>query len=141
MQSAGVRTSLEPDCSRVTGSNPVTSAGDRADILCVLQGRILLSDVSVTHCCHEDMQRGTAAETAKVVAKYALRGGSMPPCLCLVPLWRPVSRDVRRARGGPVRCLYSTRLNITLGVSCSVVSLRWWASVSYACVCLRGFLL
>ena len=48
MQSAGVPTSIEPNCSRVAGSNPVTSAGDRADVLGVLQDRLLLSDVSVT---------------------------------------------------------------------------------------------
>ena len=78
MQSAGVPTSLEPNCSRVAGSNPVTSAGDRADVLCVLQDRLLLSDVSVTHCC-ADTYVATAAATAgsetraaKRLAKYAL---------------------------------------------------------------------
>ena len=72
--SAGVPTSLEPNCSRVAGSNPVTSAGDRADVLCVLQDRRLLSDVSVTHCC-ADTYVATAAEAraAKKVAKNALR--------------------------------------------------------------------
>ena len=81
MQSAGVPTSLEPNCSRVAGSNPVTSAGDRADILCVLQDRLLLSDVSVTHCYADTFvgqaaaNAGSAAEAcaAKKVAKYALR--------------------------------------------------------------------
>ena len=80
MQSAGVPTSLEPNCSRVAGSNPVTSAGDRAAILCVLQDRLLLSDVSVTHCCADTYvgqaaaTAGSAAEAraAKKVAKYAL---------------------------------------------------------------------
>ena len=48
---AGVPTSCEPNCSRVGGSNAVTSAGDRADILCVLQDRLVLSYVSVPHCC------------------------------------------------------------------------------------------
>ena len=81
MQSAGVPTSLEPNCSKVAGSNPVNSAGDRADILCVLQDCLLFSDVSVTHCC-VDIYVETAAATAgsaaevhaaKKVAKYALR--------------------------------------------------------------------
>ena len=77
MQSAGVPTSFEPTCLKVAGSNPVTSAGDRADILCVLQDRLLLSDVSVTHCCADtyvdtaDATAGSAAEgrAAKKVAK------------------------------------------------------------------------
>ena len=81
MQSSGVPTSLEPNCSRVAGSNPVTSAGHRADILCFFQDRLLLSDVSVTHCCADTYVKtaatttGSAAETraAKKVAKYALR--------------------------------------------------------------------
>ena len=51
MQSAGVPTSLEPNCSRVAGAHPVTTAGARADILTVLQDHLLLSDGSVTHCC------------------------------------------------------------------------------------------
>ena len=79
MQSAGMPTSLEPNCSRVAGSNPVTSAGDRANIICVLQDRLLLSDVSVTHYC-VDKYVVTAAATAgsapearaaKMSAKYA----------------------------------------------------------------------
>ena len=81
MQSAGVPTSLEPNCSRVSGSNPVTSAGDRADILCDLQDRLLLSDVSVTHCCADTYvgqaaaNAGSTAEAraAKKVTKHALR--------------------------------------------------------------------
>ena len=80
MQSAGVPTSIEPN-SRVAGSNPVTSAGDRAYVLCVLQDRLLLSDVSVTHYCADTYlataatTAGSATETraAKKVAKYALR--------------------------------------------------------------------
>ena len=52
----------------------------RADVLCVLQDRLLLSDVSVTHCCADTYvataatTAGSAAETraAKKVAKYAL---------------------------------------------------------------------
>ena len=56
-------------------------AGDRADILCVLQDRLLLSDVSVTHCCADTYvgqaaaNAGSAAEAraANKVAKYALR--------------------------------------------------------------------
>ena len=59
----------------------VDSAGDRADVLCVLQDRLLLSDVSVTHCCADRFgataatTAGSAAETraAKKVAKCALR--------------------------------------------------------------------
>ena len=81
MQSAGVPTSLEHNCSKVTGSNPVTSAVDRADIVCVLQDCLLLPDVSVTHCCADtymDIAAATAGPTAegraaKKVAKYALR--------------------------------------------------------------------
>ena len=81
MQSAEVRTSLEPNCSKVAGSHSVTSAGDRADILCVLQDRFLLSDVTVTHCCADryvetaTATAGSAADmrAAKKVAKYALR--------------------------------------------------------------------
>ena len=81
MQSAGMPTSLEPNYSKVAGSNPVTSAGDRADIVCALQDRLLLSDVSVPHCC-ADTYVYTAAATAgsaaegraeKKAAKYALR--------------------------------------------------------------------
>ena len=80
MQSAGVPISLEPNCSKLAGSNPVTSAGDRADILCVVQDRLLLSDVSVTQCCASTYVEtaaataGSAAEVrvAKKVAKYAL---------------------------------------------------------------------
>ena len=53
----------------------------QADIICVLQDRLLLSDVSVAHCC-ADIYVDTAAATAgsaaeghaaKKVAKYALR--------------------------------------------------------------------
>ena len=81
MQSAGVPTSVEPNCSTVAGSNPVTSAGDKADTLCVLQDRLRLSDVSVTDCCANTYVEtpattaGSAAEkrTAKKVAKYAPR--------------------------------------------------------------------
>ena len=69
MQSAGVPTSLEPNCSKVAGSNLVTSAGDRADILCVLQDRLLLSDVSVTHCCAD-----TYVETAAATAEFRSGG-------------------------------------------------------------------
>ena len=77
MQSAGVPTLLEPNCSNVA----VTSAGDRADILCVLQDCLLLSDVSVTHCYADTYVEtaaaaaGSAAEVraAKKMAKYALR--------------------------------------------------------------------
>ena len=55
--------------------------GDREDILCVLQDRVLLSDISVTHCCGDAYVEtaaataGSAAEVraAKKVAKYALR--------------------------------------------------------------------
>ena len=73
-------TALEPNCSKVAGSKPVTSAGNRADILCVLQNRLLLSDVSVTHCCADTYVKtaaaiaGSAADVrvAKKVAKYAL---------------------------------------------------------------------
>ena len=61
------------------GSNPVTSAGDRADILCVLQDSLLLSDASVTHCfavTYVEMAAATAGSAAEVraakkVAKYA----------------------------------------------------------------------
>ena len=61
--------------------NPVTSAGNRADILCVLQDRLLLSDVSVTHCCAQTYvvtaaaTAGSAAEAraAQKSARYALR--------------------------------------------------------------------
>ena len=42
MQSAGVPTSLECICSKVAGSNPVTSVGHKADNLCVLQDHLLL---------------------------------------------------------------------------------------------------
>ena len=80
MQSAGVPT-LMLNCSRVAGSNPVDSAGDRADIFCVLRDRLLLSDVSVTRCCADTYvamaasTAGSPAETraAKMVAKCALR--------------------------------------------------------------------
>ena len=59
----------------------MTSAGDREDILCVLQDRLQLSDVSVTHCCADSYvdtavaTAGSAAEVraAKKVAKCALR--------------------------------------------------------------------
>ena len=81
MQSVGVPTSLEPNCSIVAGSDPVTSAGHRADILGILQDCLLLSNVSVTHCCADTYVKtaattaGSAAEgcAAKKVAKYALR--------------------------------------------------------------------
>ena len=81
LQSAGVPTSLKPNCSRVPGSNPATSGGDRTDVLCVLQDRLLLSIVSVAHCCADTYvvmaatTAGSAAQTraAKKVAKYALR--------------------------------------------------------------------
>ena len=68
MQSAGVPTSLEPICSKVAGAHPVTTAGARADILAVLQDRLLLSDASVPHCCagtyveHAAATAGSAAE-------------------------------------------------------------------------------
>ena len=73
-------TSLEPNCSKVAGSNPATSAGDRAHILCVVQDRPLSSDVFVIHCCADTYvdtaaaTAGSAAEgrAAKKVAKYAL---------------------------------------------------------------------
>ena len=56
-------------------------AGDRADTLCALQDRLLLSDVSVTHRCADTYVKtaattaGSVAEVhaAKKVAKYALR--------------------------------------------------------------------
>ena len=81
MQSSGVPTSLEPNCSKVAGSNPVTSAGDETDILCVLQERLLLLHVSVMHYCADTYVEtaaataGSAAEVraAKKVSKYALR--------------------------------------------------------------------
>ena len=84
MQSAGVPTSLEPNRSRVAGSNPLTSASNRADTPCVLQNRFQLSDGSVTHCCRHvcvtylvtaAATAGSAGEVcaAKIVAKNALR--------------------------------------------------------------------
>ena len=86
MQSAGLGCSLEPNCSKVARSNPVTSAGNRAHILCVLQDRVLLSDISLSHYC-TDAYVETAAATAgsatevreaKKVSKYVLckPGGS-----------------------------------------------------------------
>ena len=77
MQSAGVPAALEPNCPSVAGSKPVTSAGDRAAMQCVLQDRLLLSYVSVTLCCanayveQAAATAGTAAEklAAKNVAK------------------------------------------------------------------------
>ena len=51
MQSTGVPTSLEPNCSKVGGADSVATAGARADILTVLQDLLLLLDASVTHCC------------------------------------------------------------------------------------------
>jgi hypothetical protein len=81
MRSAGVPTSLEPNCSKVAGARPVTAAGDRADILTVLPTRLLLSDVSVTHCCADayvakaSTTAGSAAEARaeKKIRKYALQ--------------------------------------------------------------------
>ena len=76
MRSAAVPTSLGPNCSGVAGSNTVIAAGDRTDILCVLQDRLLLSDVSVTHCfadTYMETAATTAGSAAKKVAKYALR--------------------------------------------------------------------
>ena len=62
-------------------SRDPTPSGDRADILCVLQDRVLLSDVSLTHCCADTYVEaaattaGSAAEVhaAQKVARYALR--------------------------------------------------------------------
>ena len=84
MQSAGVPTSLEPNCSKVAGAHPVTTAGARADTLTVLQDRLLLLNASVTHCCADTcVERaaataGSAAEVRvqKKVRKYALHGPS-----------------------------------------------------------------
>ena len=42
---------LEPNCWKVAGAPLVTTAGAWADVLAVLQDRLLLSDASVTHCC------------------------------------------------------------------------------------------
>ena len=82
MQSAGVPTSLEPNCSKVAGANPVTTAGARTHILTVLQDGLLLSDASVTHCCADtyvERAAATARAAAEVraqrkVRKYALHG-------------------------------------------------------------------
>ena len=107
MQSAGVPTSLEPNCSKVAGSNPVILAGARADILCVLQDRLRLSDVSVTHCCADTYvdtaaaTAGSAAEGRAAISRMcAARGpcapavGAVPLCLWLVPRWHRVRCDV-----------------------------------------------
>ena len=92
MQSARVPNSLEPNCSRVAGSDPITSAANRADILCLLQDRLLLSDASLTHCsAHTYVETaatatGSAAEAraAKKVAKYTLREPGSYDCTPLV---------------------------------------------------------
>ena len=76
---------------RVTGSNQVASACDRADILCVLQNLLLLLDVFVAHRCAGTYMEtaattaGSAAEahTAKKVAEEAQRE---PGCYDFTPL-------------------------------------------------------
>ena len=82
----------KPNCSKVAGANPVTTAGARADILTVFQDRFLLSDPSVTHFCADTyVERaaataGSAAEvrTQKKVRKYALHGPGGYDCTPLV---------------------------------------------------------
>ena len=82
MKSAGVPTSPEPNCSKVAGAQPITTAGAWDDTLTVLQDCLLLSCDSVTHCCADTyIERaaataGCAAEVRaqKKVRKYALHG-------------------------------------------------------------------
>lgn len=82
MQSAEVPSSLAPNCSKPAGCNPITTAGDiEADILCVLQDRLLLSNTSVTRCCADAFVEKAATTAGSVtealavnaVAKYAVR--------------------------------------------------------------------
>ena len=35
-------------------------------------------------------------------------------------------------------CKYSAQVRVAVGGSCSVDGLRWWASISYVCVCAFG---
>ena len=82
MQSTGLPTSLESNCSKVSGAHLITTAGAQADILTVLQDRLLLSDASVSHYCADTyveraaVTAGSAAEVRaqKKVHKYALYG-------------------------------------------------------------------
>ena len=114
MQSTGVPTSLEPNCSKVGGADSVATAGARADILTVLQDLLLLLDASVTHCCADSyVERaaataGSAAEVRaqKKVRKCALHG---PGGYDFTPrggiLWPPVRGHARTAEqaGAPRR--------------------------------------
>ena len=77
-----VPTSLEPNCSKVAGAHPVTTAGARADILTVLQDLLLLSDAFVNPRCVDTCieRAATTADPAaevsaqKKVRNYALHG-------------------------------------------------------------------
>ena len=92
MQSAGMPTSPEPNCSKVAGAHSVTTAGARADILTVLQDYLLQLDASVTHCCADTYVERTAATAGsaaevraqKKVGKYGLHGPGGHDCTPLV---------------------------------------------------------
>ena len=99
MQSAEVRTSLEPNCSKVAASNPVTSAAYRADTLCALQDRLLLSDISVTHCCADTYVEADAA-TAGSAAEGRQR--SMP-CASPAAMTSPRSWSNHMVANAPPR--------------------------------------
>ena len=79
MQSAGVPTSLEPNCSKVAGANLVTTAGTRAVILTVLQDRLLLSDASVTHCCADTYVERAAANEGSAAEVCAQKNAQVHP--------------------------------------------------------------
>ena len=71
MQSAGMPTSPEPNCSKVAGAHPVTTACARGDIPTVLQNHLLLLDASVTHYCADtyvERAAATAGSAAEVLS-------------------------------------------------------------------------
>ena len=82
MQSAGVPTSLEPNCSEVAGAHLVTTAVARTDILTVLQDGLLLSDVSVTLCCAD-----TNVERATATVGAAAEGRAQKQVRKCTPAW------------------------------------------------------
>lgn len=42
-----------PNYSKVAGFNPITTTGDRSDIICVLQDRLVLSEATMTQFCDD----------------------------------------------------------------------------------------
>lgn len=71
MQLVGVPTSLDPNCSKLAGEQPVTSPGETADLLTILPYQLLLFDVSVTHIAANAYVAAASLTTGSVAGARA----------------------------------------------------------------------